>query len=310
MSEKHTFISSEPVPKGFDVSTLKYPRDKFDLVRVENIATYNCTYNKRLRNDVRTYSRLIKYPTVTLKCKTCGSLKTCRDNKDISCRVGPCAGTWVDLHGQRFGRLVALEYVYGLFKNRHTKGWYWKCQCDCGKICYKDNHDLVHSRHVECPDCARKSAHEAMKVPLVDKLWRKSFMGSRKAAFKRGYEFELTLEQYKELCEQPCYYCGAEPEAHRHDALVRNGIDRFDNTKGYSLDNCVPCCHMCNWMKLDVQFPEWFAHMEQIIKHCNERSTTISQESTPKQAETDSDQTEEVTQPEETSFDVQPDLGF
>ena len=28
-----------------------------------------------------------------------------------------------------------------------------------------------------------------------------------------------------------------------------NGIDRFDNTIGYELHNCVPCCGFCNFAK-------------------------------------------------------------
>ncbi len=33
--------------------------------------------------------------------------------------------------------------------------------------------------------------------------------------------------------------------------IERNSIDRLDNTKGYIIDNCVPCCSDCNEMKLD-----------------------------------------------------------
>lgn len=39
-----------------------------------------------------------------------------------------------------------------------------------------------------------------------------------------------------------------------------NGIDRVDNTKGYSIDNCVAACRRCNVAKADMtpdQFREW-----------------------------------------------------
>jgi hypothetical protein len=32
---------------------------------------------------------------------------------------------------------------------------------------------------------------------------------------------------------------------------VYNGIDRLDNTKGYTIDNIVPCCYKCNVLKKD-----------------------------------------------------------
>lgn len=28
-----------------------------------------------------------------------------------------------------------------------------------------------------------------------------------------------------------------------------NGIDRVDSSKNYTIDNCIPCCTMCNFMK-------------------------------------------------------------
>lgn len=39
-----------------------------------------------------------------------------------------------------------------------------------------------------------------------------------------------------------------------------NGIDRVDNTKGYSVENCVAACRRCNVAKADMapdQFREW-----------------------------------------------------
>lgn len=52
-------------------------------------------------------------------------------------------------------------------------------------------------------------------------------------------------------------YCGDDIEA--------VGIDRVDSQKGYSKGNCVPCCEVCNEMKLDYPVAEWLAKMKQII---------------------------------------------
>lgn len=38
----------------------------------------------------------------------------------------------IDISGQRFGRLIAIERAEIPF-NRKTKGIYWLCKCDCGK---------------------------------------------------------------------------------------------------------------------------------------------------------------------------------
>ena len=37
----------------------------------------------------------------------------------------------IDLTGQKFDKLLVLEKAPS--RARHT---YWKCQCDCGNICY------------------------------------------------------------------------------------------------------------------------------------------------------------------------------
>jgi hypothetical protein len=41
-----------------------------------------------------------------------------------------------------------------------------------------------------------------------------------------------------------CYICGKK-SSDEH----KNGIDRYDNTKGYTLDNIRSCCWNCNFMK-------------------------------------------------------------
>lgn len=91
------------------------------------------------------------------------------------------------------------------------------------------------------------------KVKKVNAAWRQTPSGQESiakarhklenrfyqlkySANKRGISVELTLEQYRDLVKGICYYCGR--------ALLGNGpeIDRQDHNKGYTLDNCVPCC--------------------------------------------------------------------
>ncbi|WP_037547415.1 hypothetical protein [Spirochaeta lutea] len=64
-------------------------------------------------------------------------------------------------------------------------------------------------------------------------------------------EFELTKEQFDRLSTGNCYYCNVEGP---------NGIDRIDNSKGYSIENCVSCCKHCNYVKGNLSiklFNEW-----------------------------------------------------
>ena len=62
---------------------------------------------------------------------------------------------------------------------------------------------------------------------------------------------------------------------------MRNGIDRIDSSKGYSVDNCVPCCAKCNYAKHDLSIDDFKNHIEKIYKHLFlESSTTIPAGST------------------------------
>ena len=68
---------------------------------------------------------------------------------------------------------------------------------------------------------------------------RGRFIVYKKNAKVRGLIFEMTRNEFVNLVNMPCYYCGGESY----------GIDRLDNTMGYLKDNTVSCCSMCNYMK-------------------------------------------------------------
>ena len=71
---------------------------------------------------------------------------------------------------------------------------------------------------------------------------RGRYLRYKRSATKRGYLFLLDYDEFCDLVSQPCYYCD------KID-LPYNGIDRIDNSMGYELNNCVPCCCVCNRMK-------------------------------------------------------------
>ncbi len=102
----------------------------------------------------------------------------------------------------------------------------------CGKFC-KNNTNM------KCLDCNK----------LQDKYYCNTINAKlnkyKKGAYTRGHLFELTYEKTKELFLGDCVYCGKESLLN----MKLNGIDRVDNTKGYTLDNCVSCCKICNFMK-------------------------------------------------------------
>lgn len=69
----------------------------------------------------------------------------------------------------------------------------------------------------------------------------RNFKMYQRNAKKRNISFDITFEDFKQHWQQQCYYC--------NDYIETIGIDRLDNNKGYTKDNIVSCCRLCNWMK-------------------------------------------------------------
>lgn len=81
-------------------------------------------------------------------------------------------------------------------------------------------------------------------------------------------EFSLTKKQFETLIFENCYYCGGglsncisiKYKTGDSFGFIYNGVDRVDNTKGYSLSNSITCCKWCNQAKSDrsvSEFVEW-----------------------------------------------------
>ena len=60
-----------------------------------------------------------------------------------------------------------------------------------------------------------------------------------------------------------------------------NGIDRLDSSKGYTINNCVPCCSKCNLMKSNFKKEDFLQHISKIYNF-SISSTTIPKGSTSK----------------------------
>ena len=81
-------------------------------------------------------------------------------------------------------------------------------------------------------------------------------------AKKRGVAFSLPRALFDDLITDACFYCGAPPNP-------LNGVDRVDNTQGYTPDNSVTACEHCNKAKRSlsrVAFERWIV---QVYTHCN-----------------------------------------
>jgi len=83
----------------------------------------------------------------------------------------------------------------------------------------------------------------------------------KKRAKKKNIQFEITKDDSISFYNTNCYYCG--------EKINGLGIDRVDNKKGYVINNIVPCCSKCNFMKHVLSKEEFISHIMKIIKHLN-----------------------------------------
>jgi len=82
-------------------------------------------------------------------------------------------------------------------------------------------------------------------------------------AERRGYSFELSEEQYYKLIQEDCYICGK-----KTDETHTNGVDRFDNEKGYTFHNSNACCGECNIMKKEMDYSIFMDKLKKIYENC------------------------------------------
>jgi hypothetical protein len=92
-----------------------------------------------------------------------------------------------------------------------------------------------------------------------------NFTSYKNSANKRKIHFEICEQYFNIITQVACYICG-KISTFGHI----NGIDRYDNTQGYSQENCKPCCGGCNFMKNKYPYDEWYAKLKQINSHCKQ----------------------------------------
>lgn len=162
-------------------------------------------------------------------------------------------GKKIDLTGQRFGRWG----VTGLARVAEVTGVrYWAVRCDCGHQAEINSHQLLRGSSRSC-GCLRREL-TAKRVAREGTAFRCLLSSYKKQAIKRGLDFDLSSDEFQALTQKPCHYCGALPsncsqapmrKDGTRDVYTYNGVDRLDNTEGYTPKNSVACCALHNDMK-------------------------------------------------------------
>lgn len=100
----------------------------------------------------------------------------------------------------------------------------------------------------------------------------------RDALFRR-HSFELSLDLFKELVTQPCYYCGL-PPSKKVGKTFFSGVDRIDSTLGYIEGNVRPACGNCNLGKRSLSEEEFIAWVLRTADHIRTNGLSTAYEAT------------------------------
>lgn len=127
------------------------------------------------------------------------------------------------------------------------------------------------------PEHAAKVTSRALKKrKAAGHAARTRLMGCyRWNAVVRGISFDLSREQFAVLVAANCHYCGSPPSSMRlgkdlWSPLVYTGIDRVDNALGYTKENTVPCCKICNRAKNTISLQDFNTWIARLVAHHTE----------------------------------------
>ena len=86
------------------------------------------------------------------------------------------------------------------------------------------------------------------------------FGAAKSNAERKNHTWDIEFSDYSNLLIQPCYYHGGKLSE------TGIGLDRLDNLRGYSLDNVVPCCGICNFVRGNKFTPTETLRLGVVIK--------------------------------------------
>ncbi len=159
-------------------------------------------------------------------------MKTCHCGKPVK-TSGLCWGHWLERREQKNPAEFA-EWKLKQQAKRKTKHLNW-----------------------------RSKPENRAKAVITRRLPEKRFKQAALRSRHRKLEWTLNFETWMTLIDIGCFYCLKDI---RQEAGC--GLDRLDNSEGYTMFNVVPCCGNCNKMRNDfVTSKEFLVMSKALMKH-------------------------------------------
>ena len=178
-------------------------------------------------------------------------------------------GPKLDLTNIRFGYLTGIRPTRR--SDTKKRGWFWLFLCDCGNEVERLGTSVIaHDKQGHVASCGCMHPY---KMPYGEAAKLDTLRKYKLSAIERGHEFLLSGEEAYDLFQGTCHYCGLPPstvsgkDRGMNGIYLYNGIDRVDNSKGYTVGNCVTCCATCNRMKGVREYREFVDWLDRVTKY-------------------------------------------
>lgn len=160
-------------------------------------------------------------------------------------------GKFIDLTGQRFGRLTVIKKAKPHIYSNGKKRIVWECKCDCGNVSYVESSSL-RTGHTSSCGCVgkeilrnrnRENSTHGMSGTRIYNIWYAMIQRCYRQTHKHYEDYggrgiticqEWLGEHGFENFAKWAHSTGYDENAERGECT----LDRIDNNKGYSSDNC------------------------------------------------------------------------
>jgi hypothetical protein len=181
---------------------------------------------------------------------------------------------------QRFGRLIIKEVTDQRSKDGKILV---KCLCDCSKE-FLTRLSPIKLGHTQSCGCLNQDIILLNLQKAQAKMFkREPRIASARRVYRNRYEDgDLSFEDFLDLSQKDCFYCGAKPcnvyntyvgkyekdhpsaRGIKDGYFTYNGLDRIDSSLRHTKLNVVACCFRCNTGKMDCSIKDFFFWIEKI----------------------------------------------
>lgn len=182
----------------------------------------------------------------------------------------------LNLTGETYNRLTVIKIAPNNSRGRSC----WECKCSCGTIKIIAQEDLRDgsTKSCGCLNNEKRSAR-AKAMYSVNIKYSSASEATARQIWRKTYKRELSFEDFLEISQLPCYYCGVQLSNSQNSArqdskssqqakdegdFIYNGLDRIDSNLIHTKENCVPCCKKCNFSKSNrdiFEFALWITRV-------------------------------------------------